>query len=416
MRVIRIVWNSIVQSLLEFKNNKLRTSLSLMGIVFGIFCIVMVFAAVNSLERNVKNDLRSLGTNTIYVQKWPWGGGSDYPWWKYVNRPVTEHREMDMVQRQVSTAKHVAFVLFNNARVSYDKMVMEGVQWFGVSDQFHLIQPVQLHGGRYMSSSEFASGANVVVIGFLLAEKLYGDPTKALGKDLVMSNRKTRVIGVVKKQGQSMIGAWDYDNSVIVSYSYCKQFVAEGRNDNNRFMMVAGYEQIPVATLKEELRGVMRALRKLSPTDEDNFSLNDINANADQMNSFFKTLNIGGLVIAILSLIVGAFGVANIMFVTVKERTSQIGLKKAVGAKRSTILTEFLLESIILCIIGGLIAIFLVWAITSAVSAFLGFPIGISLSLFLFAIGVCVFVGVLSGIVPANQAAKMNPVVAIRSK
>ncbi len=416
MHALRIIWNGLALSLNEFRNNKLRTFLSLLGIIFGIICIVGVFAAVTSLERNVKNDLKSLGTNTIYVQKWPWGGGSDYPWWKYINRPLANVREMYAVKEKVSNAKNVAYVLFNNSDIEYEDNVLQSVNWTGVTEEYNQIQPVQIVYGRYLNTSEFSRGANVVVIGYIIAEKLFDDPTKAVGKEILMDRRKVTVVGVVKKQGQSTIGGWDFDNSTFVTYGFVRQFVNENSKNDNRFMMVSGKENIPVTTLKEELRGVMRAQRKLGPMVEDNFALNDITASADQLNSFFGSVSVGGFVIAILSLIVGAFGVANIMFVTVKERTSQIGLKKAIGAKRGTILLEFLLESAMLCIIGGLIGVFIVFLMTLGVTAATGFDISISPGLLFFAISVCIVVGILSGIVPANQAAKMDPVVAIRSK
>jgi putative ABC transport system permease protein len=184
----------------------------------------------------------------------------------------------------------------------------------------------------------------------------------------------------------------------------------------NRFLLISGKEGVPLEALKDEVRGIMRNIRKLKPTEEDNFALNDVTSGSKQMESFFGSVNIGGFVIGGFSLIVGLFGIANIMFVTVKERTSQIGLKKAIGAKKSTIMTEFLLESSFLCIIGGLLGLLLVFLITLALSSILPFKVGLSFSIIALGLSISISVGLLAGIIPAWTAAKLDPVVAIRSK
>ena len=210
-----------------------------------------------------------------------------------------------------------------------------------------------------------------------------------------------------------MLGGWQFDKSVLLPYKFARTIMDERYSDP--LIIVKGREEINSKALKDELSGTMRSIRKLSPTQEDNFSLNDINDFSDAMSQAFVSINVGGWAIAALSLIVGMFGVANIMFVTVKERTSQIGLKKAVGAKKGMILTEFLLESAFLCIIGGMIGLLLVFVLTKIITALLHFPIFVSTGNMLMAIGICIFVGVLAGFIPALQAARMNPVVAIRS-
>jgi putative ABC transport system permease protein len=181
-------------------------------------------------------------------------------------------------------------------------------------------------------------------------------------------------------------------------------------------IMVKAKENVSSAALIDELRGIMRSQRRLSPRQDDNFALNDINMFSEKTSALFASVNVGGWAIAGLSLIVGAFGVANIMFVTVRERTSQIGLKKAIGAKKSTILTEFLLESAFLCLLGGLIGLVLVFGLTLLLSTILPFPIRISMGSLTLAISICLIVGVAAGIIPATIAARMNPVVAIRTK
>ena len=210
-----------------------------------------------------------------------------------------------------------------------------------------------------------------------------------------------------------MIGGWDFDQSVIIPYKYARNIMNELRADP--IIMVQGQDNLSSKALKDDLIGTMRAIHKLSPTKEDDFSLNDINDLTESISVAFVSLNIGGWAIAALSLIVGMFGVANIMFVSVRERTSQIGLKKAIGAKSHVILTEFLLESAFLCIIGGLIGLSLVFILTMILSGVLDFPVYISTNNMVLAIVICIIVGILAGFIPARQAARMDPVVAIRS-
>ena len=247
-----------------------------------------------------------------------------------------------------------------------------------------------------------------------MADELFGRAEKAVGKEVSFGGRRIYVAGVIKKQGQSFVGGYDYDNCVMVPYRY---FAGIFNPDNsNPSIIVQGKAGIASSSLADELNGVMRQLRKLSPTQEDNFTCNDVAMFSDQVKGFFGQVSAGGWAIAGLSLIVGAFGVANIMFVTVRERTSQIGLKKAIGAKRSTILTEFLIESAFLCIIGGLVGLALVWLLSIVLSSVLPFPIYIAPGIIGLAMGICIALGILAGIIPASIAAKMDPVVAIRTK
>ena len=210
-----------------------------------------------------------------------------------------------------------------------------------------------------------------------------------------------------------MIG-WNYDQCVMIPYRFMRNIFDEKRS--NGFIIAMAKEGITAVAFKDELEGVMRSIRKLSPKTEDNFSLNDVSAFSDQVSSFFVTVNIGGWAIGLLSLVVGAFGIANIMFVTVKERTAMIGLKKAIGAKRRSILMEFLLEAAIICIMGGLIGLLLVYILTIIFTNLFNFPVFISAGILTLAISICIIIGILAGIIPASIAARLDPVVAIRSK
>ena len=322
--------------------------------------------------------------------------------------------EMEFIQKRSALASNIAFFVSGSATFSYEENNLKGVNLYGVSNDFNKIQSFNIGTGRYFNETDFTRGVSYCVIGDKVAEELYGKSEKALGKTISYSGRRLLIIGIIEKQGSSMIGGFDYDKTVVVPYGYYASIF--NPDNNNPYIMVQAKPGIASKALQDELNGIMRQLRKLSPTQEDNFTCNDVAQFKDQIESVFTSINMGGWAIAGLSLLVGAFGVANIMFVTVRERTSQIGLKKAIGAKSSTILYEFLLESAFLCIIGGFVGLLLVWLLTVALGAVLPFPIFIAPSIVILALSICIILGMISGIIPASIAAKMNPVEAIRTK
>ncbi len=416
-RTIEIITSSFKMALQELWKNKLRTFLSLFGITIGIFCIIGVLTIVNSLEQNIKNEIKSFGTNTIYVDKWDYTGGGDgeeYPWWKYINRPSPKYEEVKQIKDRTPSAKFVSYRIFANDRVDYRGSSLSNVNYYGVTEDFDGIQPVEVAYGRYISDAEFDRGVNVIAVGNEIAEKLFGNAELGVDKEVTIRGKQVKIIGVFKKQGKQMIGGWEFDKSIVIPYKFARNVINELRADP--LIMVQGQDNLSSKALKDDLIGAMRAIRKLSPTQDDDFALNDINELTESVGDAFASLNTGGWAIAALSLIVGMFGVANIMFVTVRERTSQIGLKKAIGAKKRVILTEFLLESAFLCIIGGMIGLLLVFILTQILSGALAFPVYISTNNMIMAIAICIFVGVLAGFIPARQASRMDPVVAIRSK
>jgi putative ABC transport system permease protein len=414
-RILEILGSSLNLTWQEFKSHKIRTMLSLTGVAFGIFCIISVLATVDSLEYQVQKDIKALGSNTVYIDKWVYAGGPDYPWWRYVKRPSPSHEEMVLLKQKVPAAANVAFNINTNSYVGYEDDVINSVNYYGITDEFVNIQPVEIEVGRYLQPADYDFAANVIVMGYTIAETLFGKAEKAVGKTIILkSGKRALVVGLIKKQGKSFIGGWEYDNSILMPLGFMKEIVRE--KNSNPVIMVQGKESVPMEQLRDELTGAMRSIRKLKPTQEDDFALNDIDAFSSFASDIFGGINKGGWAIAILSLVVGMFGVANIMFVTVRERTSQIGLKKAIGAKRSMILTEFLLESAFLCIMGGLFGLSIVFILTLASKAIFGFAVFIAPNILILAISICIIVGVMAGIIPASIAAKMDPVVAIRSK
>jgi putative ABC transport system permease protein len=414
-KTIEILWTTFKLALQELGKNKMRTFLSLFGVTIGIFCIIGVLSTVSSLEKNIQDGIKSLGNNTIYIDKWDYQGGADYPWWKFVNRPSPKLNEIDLIKNKISANINIVFNFTTQSFIQYDNDKLDGINYHGVTDEFDKIQPIEIQYGRYLNQMEFDYGTNSIVIGYDNAEKLFGSAEKAVGKIVDLRNKKAVIVGVIKKQGKSFVEGWQFDQSILLSYGFMKQMLFNERWNNPK-IIVKGPENMSSDALKDELKGAMRSIRRLGPVEDDDFSLNAISDFSKSASSLFANVNLGGWMIGLLSLIVGAFGIANIMFVTVRERTPIIGLKKAIGAKKRTILMEFLLESAMICIIGGLIGIILVVIMAQLLTSVFDFPVFVSGNILTLAITICVSIGILAGIIPAMIAARMDPVVAIRSK
>jgi len=414
MKFFSIILSSFKMALEEFRSNKLRTSLSLSGVAFGIFCIISVLTTIGSLEDAIQRDIKTLGSNTVYIDKWEYKGGPDFPWWKYINRPTPKFDEIELIRQKVPAVQHAAFETELADNVEFENSVISNVRYYGVSQEFFDIQTVDLFMGRSLQQRDFDQASNSILMGNTVATELFGKPENALDKQVKLKGGNIGVVvGIVKKQGKSIMEMWQFDDGILLPNRSLTRMIPE--KSANPKIIVQGRPDVPMKMLLDELEGAMRSLRKLKPSQENNFSLNDIDSFSKFISEISSNVNKGGWAIAALSLVVGMFGVANIMFVTVKERTSQIGLKKALGAKRSTILTEFLLESAFLCILGGMIGLLLVFVLTLIFSSMLGFRLSISPDIMALAVGICVLVGVLAGIIPASIAARMDPVVAIRS-
>lgn len=415
LSTLKILWSSLKMALQELRVNKLRTSLSLLGISIGIFCIIAVLTVTDSMESNIRNDLKSLGTNVIYLQKWPWDGG-DGEWWRYINRPQPKYSEMKQIKDKVSTSDAVTFVFSSGGRkIEYGVDYMEGAEMLAVTMDLEKMQAVDIAMGRYFSPNELLQGSNVIVLGANIWEGLFLTPEAALGKVVRFAGRNCKVVGLLKKKGESLMGGVINDNTILLPYLFARTIVDE-RRYAEPFFMVRARPDVSVGQLKDDLTGAMRAIHRLKPTEENDFALNEITTAQDELESIFGNINLGGAVIAIFALIVGGFGIANIMFVTVKERTNIIGLKKAVGARPSIILLEFLLEAILLCLIGGSIGLLIVYIGTLiAGNLFSSFEIAMSTGNIILGLSISAVVGIIAGFIPAFSASRLDPVVAIRS-
>lgn len=403
---LQFAWHALVV-------NKLRTILSLLGITIGIFTIVSVFTVVDSLERNIRNSVSDLGSDVVYIQKWPWGGGGgEYAWWKYFQRPEPSYREFKELQDRNDAAAHLAFAFGTNKTLKYQRNSVENAQLLAVSLDYYRIWPYDLARGRFFSPIEASSGTPVAVIGADIADGLFAgmDP---LGKEVKVMGRKLRVIGVFEKQGKSMVGQ-NIDEFMIVPVNFMRG-IMNVNNRNGAMIMAKAGAGVEMSQLKDDLRGNMRSIRRLKPKAEDSFALNEISVISAGLDSLFRIVGIAGWVIGGFSILVGGFGIANIMFVSVRERTNQIGIQKSLGAKNHFILLQFLFESILLCLIGGLIGLAVVFALMKIISNSSDFEFQLSLVNVIQGISISVIIGLISGFVPAWSAARLDPVEAIRS-
>ncbi len=398
------------------KSNKLRSALSVLGIAIGIFCIVAVLTFASSMKRNVRSNLETLGMNVIFIEKWPWGfGGGEYKWWDYLNRPNPGLRDYKLIQQRFSS-KIIRDIGFESGTsgltIKYGKISTTKSRLLGITSNYAQMNGLNISNGRMFNEQEEKSGKNLAVIGSEIAMELFGNENP-VGKSLKIKGLKTTIIGVLEKQGSMMNR--QADKGVMVPISYMRNFSDIGSGRGSSRIIVRGYEIRPPEELEAEVTRLMRGIRMLKPTEKDNFALNKMTLFSSQLDSTFVMLDIVAWILGLFSLIVGMFGIANIMFVSVKEKTPMIGVQKALGAKNSFILIQFLYESVVLSLIGGLAGIILVWVTSIAISSAADFPIYFTINNFLTGITLSMITGILAGIIPAIRASKLNPVEAIRS-
>ncbi len=393
--------------------NRLRTFLSLLGITVGIFAIISVFTMVDTMEYSIRNSVESLGNDVIYVQKWPWGaaGSDEYEWWEYLKRPEPDLEEFEQLRPRINTAREVAFLSSTNQTVEYMNSSIGGVSIMAVTHGYAEVRPFDLLSGRYFTPSETKSGRNLAVIGASVAKNLFykDDP---VGSSIKIAGRKVDVVGVIKKEGESLIGN-SMDNAAIIPVIFARSLFDIQKT--NTSILARARDQVENATLKDEITGAMRSIRRLRPKEENNFALNEPSLLSSSLEDLFDVINIVGLVIGGFSILVGGFSIANIMFVSVRERTPMIGIQKSLGARNYFILLQFLFESMILCLIGGLIGLLLVFLGTVIVSTLLNVNALLSVTNILRGVGISALIGILSGFIPAWLASRLDPVEAIRT-
>lgn len=415
--LLRLIRESYILAIQSLVANKLRTILSLLGITIGIFAIIFVLTTVDSMERTIRESMQSLGKSTIFIQKWPWGYGGEYHWWEYVNRPQVSYEEMQELQDRIRGDEAMAFMASTSKTVEYRDNNIANISVLGVSYEYNKLEKLNIREGRYFSSSESSLGSNVAILGYDIAQQLFPN-ANAIGKNIRIFGRKLTVIGYIEKMGMDNFGM-STDEQVIIPIMYLRSSIDLRNNDMNQSIMTRPAENVDAAMFKGELKAAMRNMRSIRPDEKDNFAINEVDVASENLARLFSTINIVGWFIGGISIFIGGFGIANIMFVSVKERTKIIGIQKALGSKNYFILLQFLFEAIILSIIGGLVGLFLVWLATlllADVQLFnMAFNLYLDQSNIILGLSVSIIVGIFSGIIPAVQASRMNPVEAIRT-
>jgi putative ABC transport system permease protein len=416
LKTLRLLLESFVFALKSVIVNRLRTVLSLLGITIGIFAIISVFTIFDSLEINIRDSLAEAGENVIYIQKWPWAPepGEEYAWWQYWNRPVSKYKEYEIIKERSMLSEAVCFWAFTNRLVKYkNNSISDAIIW-GTTSEFVDTREHEVEKGRFYTPYEFEVSKNLAVIGFTVADELFQNEDP-LGKEIKIKGHKATVIGIFKKEGSDMFGE-SLDDRIVIPIQFMRKITDIRREGAQPMILARARPGVSNDDLKEELRQILRSLRRLKPRADDNFALNQTSMISGALDAIFKVLNTTGFFIGIFSILVGGFGIANIMFVSVKERTNIIGIQKALGAKRYFILWQFLFESMLLTLSGGAIGLLIVFAGTGIMTSLIDdFRVFLTLGNILLGLGISAAIGVISGFAPALSAARMDPVEAINT-
>lgn len=414
MLFFKLSWESFRFAISALKTNLTRTILSLLGVTVGIFAIIAVFTLVDSLEENIKSSFSFLGTNVMRVDRFPFASGpQDYPWWKYFRRPPGTVAEYEFLQHRLTSAEAVTISASANTIVKAGSNAYQGMSLTGAVYSYQDVYDFTLEEGRYFTQSEIKASRNLAIVGRKIANTLYPQQ-EILGKSIKIKGMKFTVIGVFEEEGEGLFDAPSKDEACLIPYGAFNKMYYTGRNGMEPTIAVKGREEdIGLVTLENEMTGLLRAKRGLRPRDEDNFALNKTEFIQNAIGSIFDVISVAGWVIGGFSILVGGFGIANIMFVSVRERTNIIGIQKSLGAKNYFILFQFLFESVCLSLIGGITGIIIVYFLTFVQLGSL--EIVLSFKNIILGLGVSTIIGVVSGIVPATLAARMDPVEAIRT-
>ncbi|WP_417875487.1 ABC transporter permease [Winogradskyella sediminis] len=411
---LRLLKESFSFALNALRNNKLRTFLSLLGVTVGIFSIIAVLAAVDSLDKTIQGQLSSLDSNTMYISSMSFGP-TEVPRWQRETFEEVSYNEFKSIQTTVQDVEHVALQLFvKRENIRYESELVSSVNTVVVSHEFIDIQAMQFEKGRFYNEVESNSGRPVVVIGSEIAKSLFGD-LEPIGKKVRLYGQKFTVIGVVKKEGSGIFG-----DSNDVSIFLPANYVRNRYGDNNPFIkyvvIVKPEKDADIEGVKAEITQVLRSKRGLKPDQIDTFFIRVMSGLQDVIDAIIGSLNVIGWVISGFSLLVGGFGIANIMFVSVKERTNLIGIQKSLGAKNKFILFQFLFEAVILAVVGGLVGLFLVWIGTLIGSSLVeDFEFVLSIQNMFLGFFISSVIGLISGVIPALAASRLDPVEAIRT-
>jgi len=406
-----------MQAVHELSSNPLRSFLSSLGITIGIFCIISVMSAVDSLEDNITKSFEKLGSDVIYVDRRPWNEDPSQNWWKYMRRPLPDFEDLEAIEARVDDVESASLSVFVPSKtINYKSSHVRGAYMAGVTYDYQEITKLEFEAGRYFTPFEYKTGTNALILGNVLATELFGEASRAVDKIVRLGGMKFQVIGVLEKEGESLIDIIPFDEAVIISYNTTKKMINVRTGARwGKLLNVKAKPGVDLNDLGDQVTGVLRSHRKLRPKEEDNFSINQVSVLTNLLKPVFNVMNMVGIVIGIFAIIVGIFSVANIMFVSVKERTNIIGIKKALGAKRGMILFEFLIESILICAVGGAFGLLTVIGVLKIISGVFEFTMFVSPTNMIIAVVLAIVIGVIAGLIPAIQASRMDPVEAMRN-
>jgi putative ABC transport system permease protein len=411
---LRLLKESFAFAMNALRNNKLRTMLSLLGVTIGIFSIIAVLAAVDSLDRKIKADLSTLDKNTIYLTSQSFGP-SDIPRWKREQFPNVKYEEYQFLKTSLSNVENSCFQYFSNSQnIKFESKTISNVNVVPVTFEFVDVQRMEFAQGRFFNELESNSGKQVVIVGFDIAEQLFenADP---IGKTVRIYGKRFTVIGVTKRKGSGMdIGGGD-DTSAFFPSSFLRSLYGDNNPNVLPVIVIKPEKGADMAALKGEISQKLRNLRGVKQGEIDNFFINVLSGFTDLIDGVISNMKFGGWIISLFSLLVGGFGIANIMFVSVKERTNLIGIQKSLGAKNKFILFQFLFEAVILCVIGGIVGLLLVWITALILTKVLDFDFVLGIGNIILGTSLAAFIGLIAGILPAISASKLDPVEAIRS-
>ncbi|ARM30681.1 ABC transporter permease [Prosthecochloris sp. HL-130-GSB] len=408
------IYESMRMAVDQIRSNKTRSFLTALGVIIGIVSITMMGTAISGIDTGFQKSLSMLGYDVIYVQKASWSTMGQ--WWKYRNRPDLKTWYADRINRIISddpgSELDIAVPQMSTymASASYRDRNLQQVFALGTTEDYLSTASGDLSAGRFFMPHESSTASMVAVIGDDIATALFPFENP-LGKEIRLKNQKFRVIGVFKKQGK-FLGLFSFDNQIVIPLNAFRKVYGSDRYVTMRVKMK---DQTRVEEAKEELRGIMRRIRRLPPGREDDFAINEQQAFKSQLDPIKNGIAVAGMFITGMSLFVGAIGIMNITFVSVRERTREIGLRKALGARRQTILLQFLIESVTICMLGGMIGLGTALAITTAIEQLLpSFPVEFSPALVLVSLAVSVITGIISGLAPAISASRLDPADSLR--